>query len=288
MTKPLLSPATLRAFEDELNRESLSVIRNIFEDAGIFPAGTYDAPTSGVRRHLVNWYYQAVDLTDPGQVCKLLDAFEESLHRFGEFLAEMDSIEPIPWRRKDYQRLVRLLGVDGFEYRGGKILPMGRAPALTHLRSIAVEVDYPYLLKELDRIEKSVETDPHQAIGTSKELLETVCKTILLETPGAKAIDKDWKLSQLCGATLEVLRLTPASVPEAAAARQTIAALLGQLGQIPQRLAELRNPFGSGHGHEGRAVGLEPRHARLAIGAASTLALFLFETHRDRRNPGEG
>jgi hypothetical protein len=33
------------------------------------------------------------------------------------------------------------------------------------------------------------------------------------------------------------------------------------------------------------ALGLTPRHAKLAVGAASTLAVFLVETHKVRKHP---
>ncbi|HZZ30473.1 MAG TPA: abortive infection family protein [Phenylobacterium sp.] len=46
----------------------------------------------------------------------------------------------------------------------------------------------------------------------------------------------------------------------------------------------MRNFYGSGHGQDGRARGLTPRHARLAVGAASTLALFLFDTHQAHKS----
>lgn len=58
--------------------------------------------------------------------------------------------------------------------------------------------------------------------------------------------------------------------------------LLSNLGNIAQGLGELRNLYGTGHGKHGKSKGLNPRHARLAVGAASTLALFLFETHQER------
>ena len=45
------------------------------------------------------------------------------------------------------------------------------------------------------------------------------------------------------------------------------------------RLAELRNLYGTGHGKEAAAQMQKPRHARLAVGAASTLAGLFFETH---------
>jgi len=47
-------------------------------------------------------------------------------------------------------------------------------------------------------------------------------------------------------------------------------------------IAELRNHYGSGHGREPTAKGLQPRHTRLAVGAAATLVTFLFETHLAR------
>ena len=51
------------------------------------------------------------------------------------------------------------------------------------------------------------------------------------------------------------------------------------MGSISNQLAELRNLFGTGHGKLTHHVGLEKRHAKLAVSAAATLALFLFESH---------
>lgn len=58
--------------------------------------------------------------------------------------------------------------------------------------------------------------------------------------------------------------------------------LLGNLGNVAQGLAELRNLYGTGHGRTGSAKGLSARHARLAVGSAGTLATFLLETHEER------
>ena len=51
---------------------------------------------------------------------------------------------------------------------------------------------------------------------------------------------------------------------------------------MAQSLAELRNLYGTGHGKDGKSKGLAARHAKLAVGAAATVAVFLFETHKDR------
>ena len=60
--------------------------------------------------------------------------------------------------------------------------------------------------------------------------------------------------------------------------------MLSNLGTIAQGLAELRNPYGTGHGPTGNAKGLSPRHARLATGSAAVLATFLLETYEERQN----
>ena len=51
---------------------------------------------------------------------------------------------------------------------------------------------------------------------------------------------------------------------------------------IVSGLAEIRNLYGTGHGKHGKHRGLSARHAKLAAGAAGTLAVFLFETHQNR------
>jgi hypothetical protein len=94
--------------------------------------------------------------------------------------------------------------------------------------------------------------------------------------------DRKWDLMDLVRRTREELNLVPNDIPDSAKAADTIRKLLGNLAAITQSLAELRNSYGTGHGHDGRAKGLSPRHARLAAGAACVLAKFLFETHQHR------
>lgn len=47
-------------------------------------------------------------------------------------------------------------------------------------------------------------------------------------------------------------------------------------------LAELRNKMGDAHSPSPRAVRAQPRHARMAAGAAMTVATFLVETLEER------
>ena len=153
--------------------------------------------------------------------------------------------------------------------------------AMASARLVKEKINTSYIHRQIERLEKSIQTDPELAIGTAKEFLETICKTILSER-GAEAIDGD-DLPGLVRATLKELKLAADDIPENAKAVKTIRMMLMNLATISNALAELRNPYGTGHGKSAKAKGLEPRHARLAVGAATTLAVFLFETHTERK-----
>lgn len=137
-----------------------------------------------------------------------------------------------------------------------------------------------YLSRQINRIEAAISYDPDLAIGTSKELVETCCKTILQER--GVEFDDNWELTKVVKETYKQLKLTPDDIPETAKAADTIKRLLSNLATVTQGLAELRNLYGTGHGKSAKVKGLTPRHAKLAAGTATALAVFLFETHESR------
>jgi len=49
---------------------------------------------------------------------------------------------------------------------------------------------------------------------------------------------------------------------------ETVRLIFRNLSALTQFLTELRGLYGSRHGRDGKHLGLEPRHARLAVGAA--------------------
>ena len=138
-----------------------------------------------------------------------------------------------------------------------------------------------HLAEQIRRLESSLQTDPSLAIGTAKELIETCCKTILAER--GKPVTGTPDVSTLTKETLKELRLVPEGIPDAARGSDVIRRLLSNLATIGNGLAELRGLYGTGHGKHGTATGLSARHAKLAVGAASTLTVFLFETHTETK-----
>jgi hypothetical protein len=151
--------------------------------------------------------------------------------------------------------------------------------SLDSLKKAAAVLDARHLAEQIRRMEKSVDSDPDLAIGTAKELIETCCKTILAER--GKPVTGTPDIPVLTKETLKELKLVPEGVPESGRGTDIIRRLLQNLGTIGNNVAELRGLYGTGHGKHGAFEGLEPRHARLAVGSASVLAKFLFDTHKE-------
>lgn len=154
-------------------------------------------------------------------------------------------------------------------------------PSLDDLTQKAESLNANHLAEQIRRMKDSVETDPSLAIGTAKELIETCCKTILAER--GKQLSGTPDIPTLTKATLKELKLVPEGVPEAARGADVIKRILRNLSTVGNGLAELRGLYGTGHGQHGSTAGLAPRHAKLAVGAAATLAIFLFETHEQTK-----
>lgn len=136
-----------------------------------------------------------------------------------------------------------------------------------------------YIQKQVEQMQNSIETNPTDAIGKAKELVESCCKTIL-DKKGV-SVDSNWDVPRLTKETCSVLNLLPNNVDNSVQGAETIRRILGNLVSLPHGLAELRNPYGTGHGRSNSFVALTPKHARLAVGAATSACWFLWETYQE-------
>ena len=134
-----------------------------------------------------------------------------------------------------------------------------------------------YLSKQIELMLRMQTENPTDAIGKAKELIESCCKTILENEK--IAWDKNWDMGKLTGETLKHLNLTPKAISDTDPVAENIKAVLGNLRGITTKLAEIRNPYGSGHGKSASFTGLETRHAKLAVGCSITFVTFLWDTY---------
>ncbi|HMO86856.1 MAG TPA: abortive infection family protein [Lacipirellulaceae bacterium] len=279
MASPLIGKKAVNELQEYFVSTTLRKIEMDFDAAGIARDDQYQPNVSGQRRALVQQYLKTLDLNKPRDARRLLRVFEG-------VLAELDVARQNreAYDQKEAERvfvlLCRLLKHDGYRYEDGHIIAERQVRGLEDLQHAVGPLDLPHLLQQIDRMRDAADDDPWLAIGTAKELVETVCKTILRE----RSVEPSGRpeMPELLKLTRDSLRLLPEHIDGGAKAADTIKRLLSNLGTIAQNLAELRRDYGTGHGHDGRARGLEPRHARLAVNAAVTLATFLVETHQAR------
>jgi hypothetical protein len=219
-----------------------------------------DGPTDTFLRFLAEIVHPVVR-PDRNEVLKLVQHFNDQLQIEGWSLVEEEKIAGRP-------RFV------------GKRIRVGEGRSTSRARTVADALDAGWMQKEISRLENSIERDPALAIGTAKELVETCCKSIL--TKRDVQFSRNADLPELTKLLAKELKLVPDGISDQAKGAETIKLILRNLSALTQYLAELRGLYGSGHGRDGKHRGLEPRHARLAVGAAVAFIDFVTETHHQR------
>lgn len=138
-----------------------------------------------------------------------------------------------------------------------------------------------YIDSQVSLMLENIDSNPNIAIGKAKELVESCAKTVLEELE----VEYEEKLEfiPLLKKVIGELGLSAKDKDKDTQAGEIASKLLGNLGAVPQRMAELRNAYGDGHGKSKRFVELPPRYARLAVGTAVAMVNFLWETYEDRK-----
>lgn len=155
-------------------------------------------------------------------------------------------------------------------------------PSAEYLKS---KFNSDYMTEQIELLMKMRTEKPTDAIGKSKDLIESCCKTIL-DNQGVEW-DKDWSVAHLAKETAKTLgvdgnALDPSNSESDRIAKQ----ILGSLQGIASGVAEFRNKYGTGHGKSASFKELPVRHAKLAVGAAVTLVEYYWETYEWRKEEG--
>ena len=197
--------------------------------------------------------------TDSSEVNRMLQIFNENL-------------------KEDSYEIVEKSKISGKPVFTGRLKIYSKDSIIKKTNNLKQILNAEYVSQQINLMESSIENAPHISIGIAKELIETCCKSIFEENN--QIYDKNWDLPRLMKETTKLLKLTPEDIPNEIKAASSIKQILGSLSAVVQGISEIRNEYGSGHGKHGNFKGLQPRHAKLAVGASSTLAIYLLETHR--------
>ena len=153
----------------------------------------------------------------------------------------------------------------------------GLANSTQRIKAVAASLDSGNLYEDLRRLERIGDTEPGEAIALAKEIVESCCKLILDDR--AVKYDEKADIPALLKLLRNEIQIMPEGIEESARASKEIREVLTSLGKIAHALGPIRNAYGKGHGRGRNFKGLEARHSRLAIGAASTFVDFVLDRH---------
>lgn len=159
---------------------------------------------------------------------------------------------------------------DGTRYRVRSIGEL--SPVLDALAEVFDTLNLETCRRDFDRALARAEDDPDGAATSASSMLESVCKSILDHL--GKPYPKDKSIAKLYHAVAAELNLGVDQHSE-----EQIKRVLGALANVAYGIGTIRTQKGDAHGRGLLYRGLESRHSRLVINAASTVALFLVETY---------
>lgn len=273
----------LLPFEDQCAAYgTLTTIRAAFEDeAFVRSSEPLPGESPETRRGTFHDYADRCDLADPEQVSRLLRVFETILSWVPDSEPYYPGYgAPLFVEHPESERIRKHLRRDGYDVDDDGRIVSAAARVLVQLPLDQLR-DASAIQEHLDRLSAAADADPALAISSAKALLEATCKLVLREL--GEDYEERADVPALARAVQIALKVHPEKIAPTAKGRETILRTLSNLSQVATGLAELRNEYGPDHGRTRPSVGLRPRHAHLAVGAAQTYCRFLLETLRDRR-----
>jgi hypothetical protein len=177
---------------------------------------------------------------------------------------------------QDREKLAKILGKYELQYlSGGKVVGALGIPSKT-LQEFIREGDVTAIDIEFSRALANVEINPREAVSAASNILESLCKIYIEDEQLDRPAKQD--LKPLCLIVRKHLGFDPSRVED-----QDLQTILTGLISIVEGVGALRTHASSAHGSGRKSYKLEPRHARLAIHSAHTVALFVLESWKKKQ-----
>jgi hypothetical protein len=174
-------------------------------------------------------------------------------------------------KRSNVRKLEVVLARCGLLYQqGGFIVTGGLAPS-KKLGDLIKGRDMPAIQREFDRAMETVDAKPREAVSAASNILESIFKIYIEDNRLAMPDKQD--LQPVFKVVRADLGLDPGSVED-----QDLQRIISGLFSVVDGIGALRTHAGSAHSEGRKGYKLEPRHARLAVNAAHTVATFIMES----------
>lgn len=161
-------------------------------------------------------------------------------------------------------------------YITGGIISDGSAAPSRSLFELIKGRDIPSIDAEFIRAIANVNSEPREAVSAACNILESIFKVYIDDEGLVKPQKQD--LQNVCKVVKEDLGFDPKLVQDDDL-KKTLSGILS----IVDGIGAFRTHASSAHGEGRKMYKLKPRHARLAIHSAHTIALFVLETWDEKR-----
>lgn len=193
------------------------------------------------------------------------------LEEFMEFEVDERNQDIAYWNERR-TRIERALANHGLAYSfGGYVRKAGTSGPTRSLKQILRDKDLAAVDKEFERAMETIESDPPASLTAACAIIESLCK-IYIEDRGLD-LPKEQSIKPLWNIVKKDLGFDPSRIED-----QDLLKILTGLNSIVDGLGALRTHAGSAHGRGKKIYKVQPRHARLAVHTAHTLATFVIET----------
>jgi hypothetical protein len=262
MHKLIPAPLLSACAEIAARRETHASLDNLFTYAGV----SGDPPEGSKSTKALAWLRN----TNKDKNNRPMDVLGRLIENYMEELIDPDD-HFYQDKIKDQEKISKVLAQCELQYlKGGKIVGTLGSPSRT-LEEFIREKNISSIDTEFNRALTNVELNPREAVSAASNILESICKVYIeeenLERPTKQDIKPIWTIVR------KDLGFDPAMVED-----QDLQTVLSGMISIVEGIGALRTHASSAHGAGKKSYKLEPRHARLAIHSAHTVALFILET----------
>jgi len=139
--------------------------------------------------------------------------------------------------------------------------------------------------RHIQALEDSVESNPSLAFDLARSLVESVCKTILVDRGDDP---EEYGFKDLLKHTYKCVRLVPETYSDKKEVIESVQKILDGFESVIQGLTNLRHNEGmASHGKDVYALQLETVQARLAAQSADVIVHYLFMAHKNYQTPAQ-
>lgn len=254
--------------------ESHATINNLF-----FYADAPPEPPEGSKPVKVNAWLRLInkDCTSPLTVLgKLIEGYMELPEETETHTHTFFGTSVKDPKQEFKAKIVSVLNRCNLTYISGGIISDGSSATSRALSDLIKGRDIPSIEAEFDRALSNVNSEPREAVSAACNILESIFKVYIADEGLAKPQKQD--LQNVWKVVRADLGFNTSSLED-----DDLKKIMSGILSVVDGIGAFRTHASSAHGAGRKIYNLKPRHARLAIHSAHTIALFVLETWDERK-----